>query len=160
MTKAPIEYHSSTKVKIERRPNRSDSQLKASVPMKRPRKQRGDETGKALQIEQPLRGRREDAGLEQADGDIGGEKQVVEFEPAAERQQRHEPAGVARRRQSIEPRRDGDCWYCGIRLPSRAHCHVTSPFTSPRRREVILDSIQTRPRPRSSCPRTARHGRI
>jgi len=37
MTKAPIEYHSSAKVKIERRPNRSDSQLKASVPMKRPR---------------------------------------------------------------------------------------------------------------------------
>ena len=48
--------------------------------------QRGHETGKALEIEQSLRRRREYAGLEQADGDIGGEEQIVEFEPAAERQ--------------------------------------------------------------------------
>ena len=38
MMKAPIEYHSSAKVKIERRPKRSDSQLKASVPMNMPAK--------------------------------------------------------------------------------------------------------------------------
>ena len=36
MMKAPTEYHSSAKVKIERRPKRSDSQLNTSVPMNRP----------------------------------------------------------------------------------------------------------------------------
>ena len=36
MIKAPTEYQMSAKVKIERRPKRSDSQLKASVPMNSP----------------------------------------------------------------------------------------------------------------------------
>ena len=54
MMKAPIEYQSSAKVKIERRPKRSDSQLKASVPMNMPGKACGDQTGEALQVEQAL----------------------------------------------------------------------------------------------------------
>ena len=36
MMKAPTEYQSSAKVKIERRPKRSESQLKASVPTNNP----------------------------------------------------------------------------------------------------------------------------
>ena len=38
MTSAPIEYQSSAKVKIERRPKRSETQLNASVPMNMPAK--------------------------------------------------------------------------------------------------------------------------
>ena len=36
MINAPTEYQSSAKVKIERRPKRSETQLKTSVPMNRP----------------------------------------------------------------------------------------------------------------------------
>ena len=36
MTNAPTEYQSSANVKIERRPKRSESQLKTSVPMNMP----------------------------------------------------------------------------------------------------------------------------
>ena len=36
ITNAPTEYQSSANVKIERRPKRSESQLKASVPMNMP----------------------------------------------------------------------------------------------------------------------------
>ena len=49
---------------------------------------RGDQRGR-------LAGRLEQARLEQADRDIGGEEQVVEFEPAAKRQQRDQFARVA-----------------------------------------------------------------
>ena len=108
MMKAPIEYHSSAKVKIERRPKRSDSQLNTSVPMNRPVNSAATKLAKPLQVEQALGRRREDFRLEQPDGDIGGEEQVVKLEPAAERQQRYQFARVARRRQPIEPRRHRD----------------------------------------------------
>ena len=51
---------------------------------------------KPCRSNRPLRGRLEDAGLEQPDRDIGGEEQIVELEPAAERHQCHEPARVSR----------------------------------------------------------------
>src|SRR6516225_1973445 len=53
MTKAPIEYQSSAKVKIERRPNRSDSQLKASVPVNRPRKSAATKLAKPFRSNRP-----------------------------------------------------------------------------------------------------------
>ena len=121
MMKAPIEYHSSAKLKIDRRPKRSDSHENAMVPMNRPRNS-GDKTGKALQIEQALRCRLENTGLEKADRHLGGEEQIVEFEPAAERQQRHQPAGVAGGRQAIESRRNSDC-----RIRRQIRRHVMPP---------------------------------
>src|SRR5215469_13769608 len=123
--KAPIEYQSSAKVKIERRPNRSDSQLNASVPMNRPRNKA------ATKLAKPFRskcGRREYAGLEQADCHIGREEQIVEFKPAAERQQRYQPPGVARRRHPIEPGCYGDASICG---------HIISPSIRQRVRAVF-----------------------
>ena len=54
MMKAPTEYHSSAKVKIERRPKRSDSQLKRERADEQAGEQRGDEAGKAVQVEQAL----------------------------------------------------------------------------------------------------------
>ena len=86
MMKAPTEYHSSAKVKIERRPKRSESQLKTSVPMNMSGEKRCDETGEAVQIEQAVRRRGEEAFLEQTDGHVGGKEQIVEFKPAAQRQ--------------------------------------------------------------------------
>jgi len=53
MMKAPIEYQSSANVKIERRPNRSDSQLKASVPMNRPKNSAATKLAKPLRSNRP-----------------------------------------------------------------------------------------------------------
>ena len=53
MTKAPIEYQSSAKVKIERRPNRSDSQLNASVPMNSPRNKAATKLAKPFRSNRP-----------------------------------------------------------------------------------------------------------
>ena len=54
MMKAPIEYQSSAKVKIERRPRWSDSQLKASVPTNMPAKP------DAIKLAKPCRSNRPD----------------------------------------------------------------------------------------------------
>ena len=129
MMKAPTEYHSSAKVKMERRPKRSESQLKTSVPMNIPAKQRCDETGEAVQIEQALRRRGEQAFLEKTDRNVGGEEQIVEFKPAAERQECYEVARVAQGRQAIETRRYRD------------RCigsHVVPPPTRPSRDRAEL----------------------
>ncbi len=53
MMKAPTEYHNSAKVKIERRPKRSDSQLKASVPMNRPRNNAATKLAKPCRSNRP-----------------------------------------------------------------------------------------------------------
>ena len=106
MTSEPSEYHSSAKVKIERRPKRSESQLNAMVPMNRP------VNSAAMKLAKPSRSNRpcvvglNRPPLEQPGRDIGGEEQIVELEPAAERDQGHEPADVAVGRQAVEPRRD------------------------------------------------------
>src|SRR5208282_1244394 len=84
--------------------------------------QRADETGEAVQVEQTFRGRLEQAFLEQPDRHIGGEEQIVELEPAAERKKRDQLARIARWRQAIEPRRHRD------RLSHRHN--VSSPWRS------------------------------
>ena len=61
MMNAPIEYQSSAKVKIERRPKRSDNPAEHQRADEHPGKQRGDKTGEAGEIEQTLGGRRENA---------------------------------------------------------------------------------------------------
>lgn len=66
----------------------------------------GDQGGVAVDVEEVVRRRREDAGLEQARRDIGGERVVVHLEERAHRQQDHEAAHSARRRQTIDPCRD------------------------------------------------------
>ncbi len=53
ITSAPTEYHNSAKVKIERRPKRSDSQEKASVPMKRPRNSAATKLAKPCRSNSP-----------------------------------------------------------------------------------------------------------
>ena len=53
MTSAPIEYQSSAKVKIERRPKRSDTQLKASVPMNIPAKPAATKLAKPCRSNNP-----------------------------------------------------------------------------------------------------------
>jgi hypothetical protein len=68
---------------------------------------RGDEAREASHAEQRLGRRRKDAAFEQAERDISGQEEVVEFGEAAERQQNNEIANIARLGQTIEPRRDG-----------------------------------------------------
>ena len=53
MMKAPTEYHNSAKVKIERRPKRSDSQEKAMVPMNRPRNSAATKLAKPCRSNSP-----------------------------------------------------------------------------------------------------------
>ena len=74
-----------------------------------PGKACGHKAGEAVQVEQPLSRRLEQAGLEHSRRHIGGEEQVVEFEPAAERKKRDQLQSVARRRQAIEARCHRHC---------------------------------------------------
>ena len=53
MTNAPIEYQSSAKVKIERRPNRSESRLNASVPMNKPKNNAATKLAKPFRSNSP-----------------------------------------------------------------------------------------------------------
>ncbi len=53
MISAPAEYQSSAKVKIERRPKRSESQLKASVPMNIPANSEATKLAKPCRSNRP-----------------------------------------------------------------------------------------------------------
>ena len=52
MISAPIEYHSSAKVKIERRPKRSDKPAEGERADEHSGEGRADEAGEAVQVEQ------------------------------------------------------------------------------------------------------------
>jgi len=54
MMKAPTEYQSNEKVKIERRPKRSDSQLKAIVPMNSPANSAATKLAKPCRSNNPV----------------------------------------------------------------------------------------------------------
>ena len=53
MMKAPTEYHSSAKVKMDRRPKRSESQLKTSVPINIPAKSAATKLAKPCRSNKP-----------------------------------------------------------------------------------------------------------
>src|ERR1700680_683785 len=95
MTSVAAEYQRSETVKTVRRPYLSARPARKNVTIKKP-----------ANAEERRGCRGIEAAINEARTDVRGEKQVVEFEPAADGQQEHEHPDGTRRRQPVDARID------------------------------------------------------
>ena len=108
MTKVQAEYQRREKLKMERRPKRSATELKQSVPTKSPAKRAATKLAKPCDSQEALGGGREDAAGVEGWSNVGGEEEVVKFEAGAEGEQQDQFAEITGGRQAVEASRDGD----------------------------------------------------